>query len=73
MGMVCFLPGWSLISGSLVSRFLCGARRLRPSCRPRLPSWDLSVVLDRLLEAPFEPMESEKFLTLKTALTLGLP
>ncbi|KAK3536542.1 hypothetical protein QTP86_013738, partial [Hemibagrus guttatus] len=49
-------------------------RRLRPSCRLRLPSWDLSVVLDGLLEAPFEPMESasEKFLTLKTALLLAL-
>ncbi|KAK3521415.1 hypothetical protein QTP70_004442 [Hemibagrus guttatus] len=49
-------------------------RRLKPSCRLRLPSWDLSVVLDGLLEAPFEPMESasEKFLTLKAALLLAL-
>ncbi|KAK3552543.1 hypothetical protein QTP86_014750 [Hemibagrus guttatus] len=58
----------------LVSHFLRHARRLRPSCRPHLPSWDRSVVLDGLLEAPFEPMESasEKFLTLKTALLLAL-
>ncbi|KAK3517038.1 hypothetical protein QTP70_033132 [Hemibagrus guttatus] len=58
----------------LVSRFLRSARWLRPSCRPRLPSWDLSVVLDGLLEAPFEPMESasERFLTLKMALLLAL-
>ncbi|KAK3520701.1 hypothetical protein QTP70_030577, partial [Hemibagrus guttatus] len=59
---------------SLVSCFLRGARQLRPSCRPRLPSWYFFLVLDRLLEAPFEPMESasEKFLTLKTALLLAL-
>ncbi|KAK3539605.1 hypothetical protein QTP70_010239 [Hemibagrus guttatus] len=31
----------------LVSRFLCIARPLRPSCRPHLPSRDLLVVLDR--------------------------
>ncbi|KAK3551721.1 hypothetical protein QTP70_023247 [Hemibagrus guttatus] len=48
--------------------------RRSPSCRPCLPSWDLSVVLDMLLEAPFESMESasEKFLTLKMALLLVL-
>ncbi|KAK3523668.1 hypothetical protein QTP70_007843 [Hemibagrus guttatus] len=58
---------------SLVSRFLHGARRLRSSCRPCLPTWDLSV-LDGLLEATFEPMQtaSETFLTLKTALLLAL-
>ncbi|KAK3548628.1 hypothetical protein QTP70_015946, partial [Hemibagrus guttatus] len=58
----------------LVSHFLCGARKLRPSCKLCLPSWDFSVVLERLLEACFEPMESasEKFLTLKMALLLAL-
>lgn len=37
------------------------------------PPWDLSLVLEGLLEATFEPMESasEKFLTLKTALHLA--
>ncbi|KAK3573995.1 hypothetical protein QTP86_034370, partial [Hemibagrus guttatus] len=40
----------------------------------QLPFWDLSVVLEWLLEAPFEPMESasERFLILKTALLLAL-
>ncbi|KAK3550964.1 hypothetical protein QTP70_011471 [Hemibagrus guttatus] len=78
--MAAIAVNYSLVLGPtlgrhpLVSRFLHGARWLRPSCRPRLPSWDLSVVLDGLLEAPFEPMESasEKFLTLKTALLLAL-
>ena len=66
--------GASLGRHPLVSRFLRGVRRLRPSSRPRLPSWDLSVVLEGLLEAPFEPLESasEKFLTLKSALLLAL-
>ncbi|KAK3542105.1 hypothetical protein QTP86_014357, partial [Hemibagrus guttatus] len=66
--------GATLGMHTLVSHFLHSARRLRPSCRPRLPSWDLSVVLYELLEAPLEPMESasKKFLTLKTALRLAL-
>ncbi|KAK3556184.1 hypothetical protein QTP70_005577 [Hemibagrus guttatus] len=53
----------------LVYHFLRGARRLRPSCRPRLPS----VVLDGLLEAPFEHMESasEKFLALASLRWVG--
>ncbi len=29
----------------LVTRFLCGALRLRPPVRSRIPSWDLAVVL----------------------------
>ncbi|KAK3512511.1 hypothetical protein QTP70_015661 [Hemibagrus guttatus] len=54
--------------------FLYSARQLRSSCRLRLPSWDLFVVLEWLLEAPFEPMESvsKKFLTLNMALLLAL-
>ncbi|KAK3568529.1 hypothetical protein QTP86_008616 [Hemibagrus guttatus] len=60
-------------SGSLLAR----SSLVHGPCLPpkrRLPSWDLSVVLDGLLEAPFEPMESasEKFLTLKMALLLAL-
>ncbi|KAK3520223.1 hypothetical protein QTP70_019366, partial [Hemibagrus guttatus] len=62
------------IAGSHQCAVLAHMRRLRPSCRPRLPSWDLSVVLERLLKDPFLPMESasERFLTLKTALLLAL-
>ncbi|CAM4449878.1 unnamed protein product [Leuciscus chuanchicus] len=47
---------------------------LKPARYPRVPSWDLSVVLEGLTEAPFEPLESapERILTLKVALLLAL-
>lgn len=40
----------------------------------RVPSWDLSVVLDDLTGPPFEPLvsASERILTLKTVLLLAL-
>ncbi|KAL0147296.1 hypothetical protein M9458_057398, partial [Cirrhinus mrigala] len=56
------------------SRFLRGARRVNPP-RPHLvPSWDLSVALQGLREAPFEPLASVelKHLSLKTALLIVL-
>ncbi|KAL0189928.1 hypothetical protein M9458_017027, partial [Cirrhinus mrigala] len=64
------VDGRSLGKHHLITRFLRGARRLKPP-RPRLfPSWDLSVVLWGLRGAPFEPLGSvePKFLSLKTAL-----
>ncbi len=42
----------------LVSRFMRGARRLRPFRPTRIPSWDLSVILDGLSGHPFETLES---------------
>ncbi|XP_034750411.1 uncharacterized protein LOC117958235 [Etheostoma cragini] len=58
----------------LVVRFLCGTRRMRPATRPRIPTWDLAVVLEALAEAPFEPMESAeaKYQTLKMAFLLAI-
>ncbi|XP_029968087.1 uncharacterized protein LOC115403361 [Salarias fasciatus] len=58
----------------LVCRFMKGARRLLPVCRPLAPPWDLAVVLNGLSRAPFEPLEevSLKHLSLKTALLLAL-
>ncbi|KAI2646551.1 ORF V: Enzymatic polyprotein [Labeo rohita] len=58
----------------LIMRFLRGARRVNPP-RPHLvPSWDLSVTLQGLQEAPFEPLASVelKHLSLKTALLTAL-
>ncbi len=58
----------------MVSAFMRGVRRLR-SVRPTaVPSWDLSVVLEGLVTAPFEPLESasERILTLKVTLLLVL-
>ncbi|GAA6064850.1 uncharacterized protein LOC113078200, partial [Tachysurus ichikawai] len=48
--------GQSLGRHPLVTRFLRGARRLRPGTRPRVPVWDLAVVLAALSEPPFEPL-----------------
>ncbi len=42
----------------MVSAFMRGVRRLRPVCPIGVPSWDLSVVLEDLMVAPFEPLES---------------
>ncbi len=51
-----------------------GVRRLRPVRPTAVPSWDLSVVLEGLVTAPFEPLESasERILTLKVVLLLAL-
>ncbi|KAI2646795.1 UvrABC system protein C [Labeo rohita] len=68
------LGGLSVGKDPLVTRFLRGALKLRPPVRPRVPSWDLSVVLEALCRPPFEPVEeiSDRFLTLKTVLLLAL-
>ncbi|CAM4733226.1 unnamed protein product [Leuciscus chuanchicus] len=61
------LGGMSVGKDPLVSRFLRGTWRLRPAVRSRVPPWDLSIALQGLSLAPFEPIEEvpEKFLTLK--------
>ncbi len=58
----------------MVSAFMRGVRRLRPVRPTAVPSLDLSVVLEGLVTAPFEPLESasERILTLKVALLLAL-
>ncbi len=58
----------------IVSRFMKGVRRLRPVTKPMLPAWDLSLVLEALREAPFEPLEQAdlKIILYKTALLLAL-
>ncbi len=68
------VEGKSLGKHDLIIRFLRGARRLHPPRPPLVPSWDLSVVLNALQRAPFEPLQSVelKFLSLKTALLVAL-
>ncbi|XP_073669465.1 uncharacterized protein [Paramisgurnus dabryanus] len=68
------LVGQSLGRDPLVVRFLRGTRRLRPVVRPRVPAWDLAVVLEGLSMAPFEPIETVpvKFVALKTVLLLAV-
>ena len=58
----------------LVVRFLRGARRLNPPRPPSIPSWDLSLVLQALQDAPFEPLKSAdlKLLSLKILLLIAL-
>ncbi len=58
----------------MVSTFMCGVRRLRPVRPTAVPSWDLSVVLEGLVTAPFEPLESasDRILTLMVVLLLAL-
>ncbi len=64
----------SLGRNPLVTRFLRGTRRLRPPVRPRMPTWDLAVVLEALSKAPFEPLEEVpwRFLTVKTVFLLAI-
>ncbi len=58
----------------MVSAFMRGVRRLRPVRPTAVPSWDLSVVLEGLVTAPFKPLESalDRILTLKVVLLLAL-
>ncbi len=58
----------------MASAFMRGVRRLRPVRPTAVPSLDLSVVLEGLVMAPFEPLEStsERILTLKVTLLLAL-
>ena len=55
-------------------RLLSSFHRDRPKSSRNLPKWNLSVVLNELTKAPFEPMKDSdlKHLTLKTAFLLAL-
>ena len=55
-------------------RLLSSFYRDRPKSSRNLPKWNLSVVLNELTKAPFEPMKDTdlKLLTLKTAFLLAL-
>ncbi|KAI2643911.1 hypothetical protein H4Q32_026197 [Labeo rohita] len=68
------VDGTSLGKHQLIVRFLRGARRVNPPRLHLVPSWDLSVVLQCLREAPFETLASVelKHLSLKTALLTAL-
>ena len=56
-------------------RLLTSFHRDCPKSSRNLPKWNLSVVLNELTKAPFEPMKDTdlKYLTLKTAFLLALP
>lgn len=58
----------------LVTHFLPGTLRLKPSVHLKFQAWDLAVVLEGLSLAPFETLDSisEKLLELKMAFLLTL-
>ena len=68
------IDGMPLGRHPLLSRFLRGARRLRPTVKTKMPSWDLAIVLEGLVETPFEPLESasDRLLTLKMVFLMAI-
>nr|XP_055023529.1 uncharacterized protein LOC129413761 [Misgurnus anguillicaudatus] len=68
------IGGRSVGKHELITKFLQGARRLRHSRPPTVPSWDLALVLKALTLPPFEPILTVglKELSLKTVLLLAL-
>ena len=66
--------GHHIAQSSDLHRLLCSFHRDRPKSSRNLPKWNLSVVLNELTKAPFEPMKDTdlKHLTLKTAFLLAL-
>ena len=66
--------GLHISQSSDLNRLLSSFHRDRPKSSRNLPKWNLSVVLNELTKAPFEPMKDTdlKHLTLKTAFVLGL-
>ncbi len=63
-----------LSDSSSSTPFLRGIRRMRPPVCPRMPTWDLAVVLEALSKAPFEPLEEVplRFHTVKTVFLLAI-
>ena len=63
------LMGQHIAHNEDLHRLLSSFHRDRPKSSRNLPKWNLSVVLNELTKAPFEPMKDTdlKHLTLKTA------
>ena len=66
--------GHHIAQSSHLHRLLSSFHRDRPRSSRNLPKWNLSVVLNELTKAPFEPMKDTdlKHLTVKTAFLLAL-
>ncbi|KAG6936020.1 hypothetical protein G0U57_013534, partial [Chelydra serpentina] len=64
----------SVFSNPMVTRFLKGLERLHPPVRRPVPTWDLNLVITRLMGAPFEPMAtcSMLYLSWKTAFLVAI-
>ena len=66
--------GHHIAQSSDLHRLLSSFHRDRPKSSRNVPKWNLSVVLNELTKAPFEPMKDTdlKHLTFKTAFLLAL-
>ncbi|XP_016375724.1 uncharacterized protein LOC107714402 [Sinocyclocheilus rhinocerous] len=66
--------GVSVGQHPFICRFTKVVKHLRPVSKHLVPSWDLSIVLNALTRAPFEPLESVdiKLLSLKRVILLAL-
>ena len=66
--------GHHISQSSDLNRLLSSFHRDHPKSSRNLPKWNLSVVLNELTKAPFEPMKDTdlKHLTLKTSFLLAL-
>ena len=66
--------GHHICQSSDLNRLLSSFHRDSPKSSRNLPKWKISVVLNELIKAPFEPMKDTdlKHLTLKTAFLLVL-
>ena len=66
--------GLHISQRSDLNRLLSSFHRDRPKSSRNLPKWNLSIVLNELTKAPFEPMKDTdlKYFTLKTAFLLAL-
>ena len=66
--------GLPISQSSGLNRLLSSFHRDHPKSSRNLPKWNLSVVLNELTKAPFEPMKDTdlKHLSLKTAFLLAL-
>lgn len=68
------LSGDSLGRHPFITHFLRGTLRLRKAVHTRVPTWDLTIVLEGLSLSLFKPIEevSEKFITPKTIFLLAV-
>jgi integrase len=68
------VEGYKVASHPMVADWLKGARRIRPPVRPVVPRWNLALVLNALMEAPYEPAHSADLeaWTRKTAFIIAI-
>jgi hypothetical protein len=65
---------WDISKDESLKRLIDSFYRDKPACLKRLPPWDLRIVLQSLIEAPFEPLAKAplKFVTFKTVFLITL-